>query len=141
MRRAILALLLALAACAQALAAGVRVDVDGIEPGGGDVYMTLCEGGLSEGSCARGRKLSGNSPGLPVTFDDVPPGAYAAAAFQDANGNGVADRTGLGLPLEPYGLSGGAGRRSRPVFAEAAFPVAEPGAAARVRLVRVLRGR
>ena len=141
LRRAILPILLALVPCTPAWAAGVRVDVDGIEPGGGDVYVTLCQGGLSEGSCGQGRKLAGASPAVSVTFDDVAPGSYAVAAFQDENGNGVADRTGLGLPLEPYGLSGGAGRRSRPIFADAAFPVAEPGAAVRVRLVRALRRR
>jgi uncharacterized protein (DUF2141 family) len=74
-------------------------------------------------------------------FDDAAPGTYAVAAFQDGNGNGVVDRTALGLPLEPYGLSGGAGRRARPNFAEAAFPLAEPGAAVRVRLVRALKRR
>ncbi|CAO4181321.1 DUF2141 domain-containing protein [Methylorubrum populi] len=135
------ALLLALAPCAPALAAGVRVEVDGIEPGGGDVYVTLCQGGLSEAACTRGRKLGGTVPSLSVTFDDVAPGTYAVAAFQDENGNGLVDRTGLGLPLEPYGLSEGAGRRARPSFAEAAFSLAEPGAAVRVRLVRTFKRR
>ena len=63
------------------------------------------------------------------------------AAYQDANGNGRLDRTGLGLPLEPYGFSGAVGRRARPDFAEAAFALREPGAAVRVRLGRALPGR
>ena len=141
MRSTLLALLLALAPCAPALAAGVRVEVDGIEPGGGDVYVTLCQGGLTEASCARGRKLGGTAPSLSVIFDDVAPGTYAVAAFQDENGNGVVDRTGLGLPVEPYGLTEGAGRRARPSFAEAAFFLVEPGAAVRVRLIRALQRR
>lgn len=135
------ALLIALAACAPAAAASVRVEVDGVEPGGGDVYVTLCQDGLSEGACTRGRKVPDPSPRLSVAFDDVAPGTYAVAAFQDGNGNGIVDRTGLGLPLEPYGLSGGGGRRARPNFAEAAFHLAEPGTAVRVRLVRALQRR
>lgn len=138
MRSALLILLLALAPCAPVWAAGVRVEVAGVEPGGGAVYVTLCQGGLSEGACARGRKLSDSMPRLSVIFDDVTPGTYAVAVFQDQSGDGRLNRTGLGLPLEPYGLSGNAGRRARPDFADAAFPVRDQGAAVRVTLARVL---
>jgi uncharacterized protein (DUF2141 family) len=138
MRSTLLALPLALALSAPVKAAGVRVEVEGIEPGGGAVYVTLCQGGLSEGACARGRKLSDSLPRLSIVFDDVTPGTYAVATFQDQSGDGRLDRTGLGLPLEPYGLSGNAGRRARPDFTDAAFPVQEPGAAVRVSLSRVL---
>ena len=136
MRAVLLALLLALPVTARA--AGVQVEVEGIEPGGGGVYVTLCQGGLSENACTLGREAPGTAPAQVFTFADVPPGSYAVAAFQDQNGNGRLDRTGLGLPLEPYGLSGGAGRRARPDFAQAAFALREPGLAVRVRLARAL---
>ena len=127
--------------CALALpasAATVRVEVDGIEPGGGQVRVALCQGGLSEASCLRGDDAAASADRALFTFQGVGPGTYAVAAYQDANGNGRLDRTGLGLPLEPYGFSGTAGRRTRPDFAEAAFGLREPGGFVRVRLARAL---
>ena len=127
--------------CAFALpasAATVQVEVDGIEPGGGRVRIALCQGGLSEASCLRGDDAAASADRAVVIFQGVAPGTYAVAAYQDANGNGRLDRTGLGLPLEPYGFSGAAGRRTRPDFAEAAFGLREPGGFVRVRLARAL---
>ncbi|WP_457107066.1 DUF2141 domain-containing protein [Methylobacterium sp. P5_C11] len=121
-----------------ASAATVQVEVDGIEPGGGQVRVALCQGGLSEGSCVRGDDAPASADRGLFTFPGVSPGTYAVAAYQDANGNGRLDRTGLGLPLEPYGFSGAAGRRERPDFTAAAFVLREPGAAVRVRLARAL---
>jgi uncharacterized protein (DUF2141 family) len=127
--------------CALALpaaAATVQVEVDGIEPGGGPVRVALCQGGLSEAFCTRGDDAPASGSRALFTFRDVTPGTYAVAAYQDANGNGRLDRTGLGLPLEPYGFSGTVGRRARPDFAEAAFVLRDTGAALRVRLARAL---
>ena len=135
-RGLLLALLLVLPLPAQA--AGLQVTVDGIEPGGGAVYVTLCQGGLSESACTLGQEASGESEARTFVFASVPPGTYAVAAFQDRDGDRRLGRTGLGLPTEPYGLSGGAGRRARPSFEEAAFSLREPGAAIRVRLARAL---
>lgn len=124
-----------------AAAATVQVEVDGIEPGPGPVRVALCQGGLSEPSCPRGddATASGASGGRALfTFRGVTPGTYAVAAYQDSDGNGRLDRTGLGLPLEPYGFSGAVARRARPDFAEAAFILREPGVLVRVRLARAL---
>ena len=84
-------------------------------------------------------------PSLPISaaaqrflFPDVEPGPYAALAYQDTNGNGRLDRTGLGLPLEPYGFPGASPRAARPDFAQARFSVREPGVSVRVRLARAL---
>ena len=121
-----------------AAAATVQVEIDGIEPGGGPVRVALCQGGLGEAACARGDEAPASANRLQFTFQGVPSGTYAVAAYQDANGNGRLDRTGLGLPLEPYGFSGAVGRRARPDFAEAAFSLREPGGTLRVRLARAL---
>ena len=121
-----------------AMAATLQVEVDGIEPGGGPVRVALCQGGLSEPFCTRGDEGPASGVRASFTFRDVAPGAYAVAAFQDANGNGRLDRTGLGLPLEPYGFSGAVARRARPDSADAALALQEPGAAVRVRLARAL---
>jgi uncharacterized protein (DUF2141 family) len=124
-----------------ASAATVQVEVDGIEPGAGRVRVALCQGGLSEASCARGDDTPASTARALFTFQGVAPGTYAIAAYQDSNGDGRLDRTGLGLPLEPYGFSGAVSRRARPGFAEVAFALREPGTALRVRLARALQRR
>lgn len=129
---------LALLSGSAAMAATLQVEVDGIEPGGGPVRVALCQGGLSEPFCTRGDEASVAGGRALFAFRDLAPGTYAVAAFQDGNGDGRLDRTGLGLPLEPYGFSGAVARRGRPDFSDAAFALQEPGAAIRVRLARAL---
>ncbi|KQQ13138.1 hypothetical protein ASF53_13175 [Methylobacterium sp. Leaf123] len=121
-----------------ARAAGLEVIVEGAEPGLGEVYVTLCQGGLSENACPIGRSAPARGTAERFVFTDVPAGIWAVAAFQDENGNGRLDRTGLGLPLEPYGFSGAVARRARPDFASASFALREPGAAVRIRIARPL---
>lgn len=130
------ALLLALTGTARA--AAIQVEVDGAEPGAGPILVALCQGGLSGTACNQGDKADGASGSARFLFRDLPPGTYAVAAFQDTNRNGELDRTGLGLPLEPYGFSNESGRRGRPDYREAAFALREPGVSLRVRLVRAL---
>ncbi len=132
-----LAGLAALALAWPATAATVEVAVDGADPGT-TVSVALCQGGLSEEACSLGQAVPARGGPVNVVFRDVPPGLYAVAAFEDVNGNGRLDRTGLGLPTEPYGFSGGAGLKARPGFAQAAFALSEPGTALRVRLARAL---
>ncbi|GEP09472.1 DUF2141 domain-containing protein [Methylobacterium gnaphalii] len=124
-----------------ARAASLEVEVDGIEPGSGTVYVALCQGGLAESTCRSGKDAPADGRSQRVLFKGIEPGVYAVVAYQDINGNGRIDRTGLGLPLEPYGVSRGGGRRARPDFATASFPLDEPGAAVRVRLARTLPSR
>ena len=133
---------LALAAAAvvvalPAAAATVEVVVDGADPGT-SVSVALCQGGLSEEACSLGQELTARGGTVNVVFRDVPAGRYAVAAFEDVNGNRKLDRTGLGLPIEPYGFSGGVGLKARPTFAQAAFDLREPGTALRVGLARAL---
>lgn len=57
-----------------------------------------------------------------VTIPGLPPGRYAAQAFQDLNGNGKIDRNFLGIPKEPVGFSNDAPiRMAPPRFADAGF--------------------
>jgi uncharacterized protein (DUF2141 family) len=137
-RRARLGALLLLCLPSAVRAATVEVEVDGAEPGGGPVYVALCQGGLSGSACGQGDSARASGGGARFTFEGVPPGVYAIAAFQDTNRSGQLDRTPLGLPLEPYGFSGESGRRTRPDFRDAAFALREPGALIRVRLARAL---
>ncbi|GJE18523.1 DUF2141 domain-containing protein [Methylobacterium marchantiae] len=131
-----LALILGIA-CSPACAATVEVVVEGIEPGAGTVYVALCQDGLSEAECRSGQDVAADGRSQRVVLTGIAPGIYAVAAYQDLNGNRRLDRTGLGLPLEPYGFSGET-TRTRPDFARARFTLREPGIALRVRLVRAL---
>ncbi|KMO34685.1 hypothetical protein VQ03_23125 [Methylobacterium tarhaniae] len=140
MRRVLLAAALAILA-APAEAADLSVEVDGVEPGAGRVFVALCTGSLAEEACRIGQSGPAAGPSLRFGFSDVPPGTYAVAAFQDLDGDGRLGRTSLGLPTEPYGFSNGAGRRGRPDFSAAAFRLLEPGANLRVRLTRALPAR
>lgn len=137
-RPAVLALGLLIGWCGTALSATVAVQVEGVEPGRGSLYVALCQSGLSEAECRNGQEVSPLALSQRVVFQDVKPGLYAVAAYQDVDGNGRLDRTGLGLPLEPYGFSGDTARAGRPDFAHAGFALREPGAAVRVRLTRAL---
>ncbi|GJD44426.1 hypothetical protein AFCDBAGC_2293 [Methylobacterium cerastii] len=129
--------LVAALAALPATAATVEVLVEGADPGA-SVSVALCQGGLSEEACSAGQETTARGGAVTVVFRDVTAGRYAVAAFEDVNGNRRLDRTGLGLPMEPYGFSGGAGLKARPTFAEAAFDLREPGSALRVRLARAL---
>ncbi|KQT87738.1 hypothetical protein ASG60_11795 [Methylobacterium sp. Leaf469] len=137
MRRVLFALAASLVA-GPALAATVEVTVDGIEPVPSTLYVALCQDGLSEAECRIGQNAPVRSTSQRAVFEDVAPGTYAVAAFQDQNGDRRLDRTGLGLPTEPYGFSGAPERTARPDFARAQIAVREPGLALRVRLVRAL---
>jgi uncharacterized protein (DUF2141 family) len=65
---------------------------------------------------------------LVVHFKDLPPGEYAAVAFQDVNGNGKLDKNLLGMPKEPYGFSNGArGSAGPPKFSAAAVTLHPDG--------------
>jgi uncharacterized protein (DUF2141 family) len=57
-----------------------------------------------------------------VTFDRLPAGEYAVAAYQDINGNGKLDRNFIGIPKEPVGVSNRAkGRFGPPKWRDAKF--------------------
>lgn len=73
---------------------------------------------------------AGEMPDSRVWFVDcrLAYGRYAVAAYQDLNGNGRLDKNLLGVPVEPYGFSGGGSYRWRPPgFTEAAFDFKKEG--------------
>ena len=108
-------------------AASVTLIVRNVEPGSTNVYAALCKGGLDRDFCKIGDRTAASAAAVTFRFANVEPGSYAAIAFQDLNGSGVLERTPLGLPLEPYALSNGAGRSGRPTFEQAALSIGEPG--------------
>ncbi len=117
-------------------AATIEVTVSGVAPNGGNVLASLCAGGLDSASCGRGQSQPAADSALTFLFPDVEPGRYAAIAFQDIVGDGLLRRSRMGRPLEPYGLSNGAGRSRHPTFEQAAVRVGQGGARIAIRLDR-----
>jgi len=112
-------------AATSALAGEVTVEVLGITPNHGKVCIAVYD--QPEAFPVSGRQrlsqvLASEDTHLTAHFSDLPPGKYAAVAFQDINGNGKLDKNFLGIPKEPYGFSNGArGSTGPPKFAEASF--------------------
>lgn len=123
-----------------AQAATVVVPLDGIQPVQARLFVNLCSDGLGPQNCADGQVAAVSGVTARFTFQDVAPGTYAVAAFEDLNGNGTLDRSQNGLPLEPYGFSNNAGRRSTPRFEQAAVSVTRDTSIA-VHLSSILRRR
>lgn len=124
--------LLMLAACLVAFsgmsaAADVRVVVEGMRNGQGDLLIAVCgEEAFLSANCtytARAPAEAGQA-----TLVDVPPGAYAVQAFHDENRNGTIDQSLRFRPLEGMGFSRDAPmRRGPPRFGDAVFDLREPG--------------
>lgn len=137
--RAAHALLAALPACLSAPAAfagDLTVEVSGITPDRGKVYIGVYDqpDTFPSGRQRASQVLEPHDRHLTVHFNDLPPGQYAAAAFQDFNGNGKLDKNLLGIPKEPYGFSREArGSMGPPPFAEAAVTL-DPDGATRIVL-------
>ena len=132
----VVAALVAATLAAPCGAATVQITVSGVSPNGGSVLTSLCQGGLDRAACARGQNQPADGSVLTFLFPDIEPGRYAALAFQDLEGDGVLQRSRMGRPLEPYGISNGAGRLRRPTFEQAAVSVGPGGARIAIRLVR-----
>ena len=119
-----LSALAALIVPATALAGDLTIEVSGVTRDRGRVYVAVYD--RAETFPISGRQLVGQilDPAdrrLTVHFKDLPPGEYAAVAFQDSNGNGKLDKNFLGIPKEPYGFSNGArGTAGPPKFSAAA---------------------
>jgi uncharacterized protein (DUF2141 family) len=122
-----------------ALAGTVEVDVVNVSPGAGDVKVALCDSELELERCQRTTTAFASASSVRVAFPDVPPGRYAVAVYQDVDGTGVLRRGKLGIPLEPFGFSNGAGLSRKPKFDAAAFAVGESGRRISVSLRRPKR--
>jgi uncharacterized protein (DUF2141 family) len=126
------ALVLCLTLVAAAVTAGeLTVEVSGISPDRGKVYVAVYDRPETFPAAGRqrvGQVLEPTAQSLIVHFKDLPPGEYAAVAYQDFNGNGKLDKSFLGIPKEPYGFSNGArGSAGPPPFSAAAVTVRPDG--------------
>jgi uncharacterized protein (DUF2141 family) len=113
----------ALAPAARALE--LTVELSGARSRDGTVSVALygsAEGWMKQALAAQ-RVEAGER--VTVVFRGLAPGAYAVAAFHDANGNGKLDTNVVGIPTEAFGFSRDArGSFGPPKFDAAAFELA-----------------
>jgi uncharacterized protein (DUF2141 family) len=104
-------------------AAELTIEVSNITELKGSVMVALYVNGETWlGKPAHGSGAPANAEKVTVKFTDVPAGTYAAAVYQDVNGNGKMDSNVMGIPTEPYGFSNNAtGRFGPPNFDAAKF--------------------
>jgi uncharacterized protein (DUF2141 family) len=126
-----LSALAALVVPAAALAGDLTIEVSGITPDRGRVYVVVYDRADSfpiSGRQLVGQILDPTARQLTAHFKDLPPGQYAAVVFQDFNGNGKLDKNFLGIPKEPYGFSNDArGSAGPPKFSAAAVTLSPDG--------------
>lgn len=87
----------------------MAVVIDGISPGKGEVVLELFldAAGFPDGSPKRTltRRVPASAPKVEVAFENLPPGRYAIALYQDANENQRLDTHLFGYPTERFGFS------------------------------------
>ena len=128
MTRALVAALGALAhlaAAADAPAATLVIRVEGVRSNQGAIYAGVCATGFDERDCPYKIREAAAAGTVELRIQNVEPGEYAVAVFQDLNGNGRIDRPFF-IPTEPYGFSNDVGRGGPPRFEAAKVSVREP---------------
>ena len=114
----------------------ISVIIENVETDGGTVNVGLCDKGLSREECPYDKEVRASAGFVEATFANIPPGSYAVVAYHDVNGNGQFDRM-LGIPREPYALSGRAGQKMVPTFNDAVLPIRTGENAVVIRLKRL----
>ncbi len=117
---------LLLAFCLAALpaeAASIVVTVKGIDVGKGLVKVALCDTSLSIEGCPLTGEYRAVAETQQFVFENVPESSYGFVGYQDVNSNSKFDTNMLGIPKEPYGLSGPAGDKVIPSFKDTLMPI------------------
>ena len=122
---AALAALAHLGAAADASAATLVILVQSVRSNQGVIYAGVCANGFGEGDCPYKSREAAAVGTVELRIQNVEPGDYAIAVFQDLNGNGRIDRPFF-IPTEPFGFSNDVGRSGPPRFEAAKVSVREP---------------
>lgn len=104
----------------------VTLVIKGADPGGANVMASVCTQAEFLRRCELHQKMSATEKTVTLLFKDVPPGTYAASAFQDINDDARLGRGSFGAPNEPWAVSNNAkGMMGPPAFDDAKFEVGE----------------
>jgi uncharacterized protein (DUF2141 family) len=117
-------------------AADLRIHIDDVRSGAGQIMVALYD---SEGrfmkQALHSASVAAVQGSTSVDFKDLPAGEYAFAVVHDANANGKMDRNLVGMPSEDYAFSNNAlGKMGPAAYADARFSLPAGGAAVRVSL-------
>jgi len=116
--------LAAIAAPVCAAAAELQVMIPNLRPQGSVVISIYADPvAWRDGGSPIRTAVTPVEDGMAVARFDVPPGRYAAVAFQDRNGDGRLNALPFGWPMEPVGYSGGV----RPLFGRPSWDRADFG--------------
>jgi uncharacterized protein (DUF2141 family) len=83
---------------------------------------------MKDGRWLQGITLPAKQCANGAVFEHVPVGRYAVSAFHDTMDCGRFRRNGLGLPQDPWAISGGGPAWLPPAWSRAAFDLQEGGA-------------
>lgn len=114
----------------------VTVIVENVESSAGNVNVALCNTALSHEGCPYVHEVPAQQGFVETEFEDIPPGSYAIVGYHDVNGNDQFDKM-LGIPREPYALSGSASEMLVPTFTDAELPIKSGENAVIIRLKRL----
>jgi uncharacterized protein (DUF2141 family) len=103
----------------------VHVIAENVESAKGTVWLALCNTSLTVEGCPYKASAPAAAGFVEVSFENIPPGIYAVVGYHDVNGDDQFNRT-LGVPREPYALSGAAGEMLAPDFEDATIEI-KPG--------------
>jgi uncharacterized protein (DUF2141 family) len=123
MKWLVFAAMLLVAPAAQA--ADLHIEITGVRNNQGNVLVALCgREDFLKPHCDIQASVPAYRGTVSMNLTNIPAGTYAVQAFHDENGNGVLDRTLLGIPKEGMGFSRNAPMRfGPPAFDDAAVNV------------------
>jgi len=105
--------------------ANVVVQLSNLERGRGSVNVALyrsAEDFTDKPYKTLRQQVKTGQSGASLTFENISPGTYAIAVYQDLNENGELDTNFVGIPKEPYGFSNNyRPTMSSPSFEKASF--------------------
>ena len=122
MKIALVALLICISLWAKAQC-NLTVKIDNFRTRSGKLLIALC----NDPKDFYGKALQQQIFPIPTVgaftylFKNLPKGNYAIRLFQDVNNSGKLEKGMMGIPKEPYGLSGNPYRMGKPGFEDAAF--------------------
>ncbi|WP_394777580.1 DUF2141 domain-containing protein [Undibacterium sp.] len=117
-------------------AATLEITLEGVQAGKGEVIVTIYDSAEKFlHKSLRKLVVPASASPLRVQMEDLPPGDYAVALFQDINSNKKMDSNFMGMPSEPYGASNNAeGNFGPPSFESARFTIPAEGKKIAIKL-------